>query len=97
MEEQAFSCLNCKRPVEASKAKMFDKVFVCETCYEMADRTYQRINMELKQLQMLAKEAIRVALVKGELHFAPAQLNTIPREQLLRGVLQVAAERSKQP
>ena len=95
MEESNLPCLNCHKPIEAGKAKIFDKVFVCSTCYEMAHRTYDRINWELKQLQTMAKEAIRVALVKGELHFSPAPFNEIPKEQLLRGLMQVAADKAK--
>lgn len=63
------SCMNCKKPTQPSSAKLFAEVFICETCYVLADRLDRKIEKELKQLQLLTRDKIREALVTGTFHY----------------------------
>lgn len=89
-------CLNCKAPVDPPKAKVFAGVFVCPTCYEVAERLEQRGTAELKALLTLQREAIRIALVEGRLHLSLADVSREPtKREVLQEVLRLAEQADK--
>jgi hypothetical protein len=97
-----FPCLNCKTEVSQEKAKVFAGVFVCPDCYTKAERLYNKCEGELKQLLLVLKEAIRVALVKGALQYNPASpLDEVPKDELLEMIVKLTekkdASSSEQP
>jgi hypothetical protein len=89
-------CLNCKKLTPESDAKVFAEVFVCSICYEMADRLFHRLEGELRRLLLLTKETIRVALVEGKLHFEHTQEREVPKDELLRMILQFSEKKDRE-
>ena len=63
-------CMNCKTEVAQAEAKFFAEVFLCPQCHSCAVHFYARMERELSYLLVVAKEAIRVALVTGKFSFS---------------------------
>lgn len=82
-------CMNCKKPVEQDQGKFFTQVYVCETCYTLAQRFHDKLERELKNLLLLSKEAIRVALVQGKFHLSEASLQDISKKEVLEEILRM--------
>lgn len=86
----ALTCVNCNQPVEQNDAKFFHGVFLCSTCFTMADRMYERARKELTGLLVMLKEGIRIALCDGRLHFAEKQAGEEPtKKEVLEAVLKL--------
>lgn len=86
-------CMNCKKPVEQDEGKFFGNVFVCQSCFAIAESYYNRLEMELKNLLVFAKDAVRVALIEGKFHLsdnAPAELS---KKELLEEILRMEQAR----
>lgn len=88
-------CLNCQTPTSEKDAKIFAEVFVCPTCYSTAERLFHRLEGELRRLLLLSKETIRNALVEGKLHLEYASEGDIPKEELLKMILQFAEKKEQ--
>lgn len=86
---EGLPCLNCKADVTPDKAKLFAGVFVCETCHAMAERMYKRSEKELRDLQTMLLEGIRIALVEGRLQFAEDQNQELPKEDVLKAIVEL--------
>lgn len=82
-------CMNCKSHVPEGEAKFFGQVFVCETCFTIASRFYERLQRELKQTLVVAKDAIRVALVQGKFHLSEAQRQGVSKKEVLEAILRM--------
>lgn len=85
--------MNCDKQVGPSEARLFASVFCCATCFELASRLYQRLENELKKLLVMSKETIRIALIKGELHYASGEPQDVPKEELLRMIVQMSEKK----
>lgn len=90
-------CVNCKAEVEPQDVKFFGKIFVCPTCYLIAERLYTRGESELKMLLLILHESIRGAIVQGQLQFSPQQLDDMKREDLLTHLQTMAREVHEPP
>lgn len=88
-------CMNCRKPTADEDGKVFAEVFVCSTCYTMAERMFHRLEGELRRLLLLSKETIRVALIEGKMNFENATEQEIPKEDLLKMIVQFS-ERKEQ-
>lgn len=86
------SCLSCKEDVSPDDAKVFSQVFLCPSCFTIAEQLYRRGEAELKMMLLVLKEAIRVAALKGELQFHFGSLEDLPKEDLLAHLAKLAAE-----
>lgn len=102
MENQQFNplasmpCMNCKTPVKQDDVRLFQGVFCCSKCHELATRAFQRLERELKYMLTLAGETIRLALVKGEFQLGPAdQPHEIPKSELMRKLIAHVEDREK--
>lgn len=88
-------CMNCKKPTAETDAKVFAEVFVCSTCYITAERLFHRLEGELKRLLFLSKEVIRVALLEGKLHFELTHERDIPKDELLKMIMQFSEKKER--
>ncbi len=93
MEMPGLPCMNCQKPTSTNDAKIFANVFVCSTCYMTAERLFARLEGELKHLLLLSKEVIRVALIEGKLHSPLAEEREIPKEELLKMIMQFSEKK----
>ena len=77
-------CLNCHKSVANGEAKTFLSVFVCSECHEYASHFRDSLMKQLKWLTVMADDAIREALTKGELHpGTPQQNQDVPKSELI--------------
>lgn len=92
-------CMNCNKPVPETDAKIFGGVFCCPACFTMAESLLVRLDAELRKLQLMTKEAIRVALVQGKLHYGTNDNQEVPKAELLKMIVQMAEKKdaSKAP
>lgn len=67
---EGLPCVNCRKAVSATAAKFFDGVFLCENCHAIAHRIEERLGNELKMMQLMLHEAIRVACCEQKLHLS---------------------------
>ena len=82
---ETLNCLNCK---EAPGTAEWGKVFVCQACKDFATRVFHRLQMQIKQLETLGFEAIRLSLIKGELRAGEYNEQAeVSKEDLLRSVV----------
>lgn len=80
--------MNCKKPVDPDSVKFFAQAFVCPTCYECAEHFYLKLEKELRYLLVVAKEAIRVALIEGHFHFnSPGE--GVSKKELLEEIVRL--------
>ena len=64
--------MNCHKLVAPDDAKLFAEVFICPDCYVQAEHFWLRLDKELRYLLVMAKEAIRIALIEGKFAFNEA-------------------------
>lgn len=86
------SCVNCNADVSSDEAKFFAQVFVCPTCYAIAERLHQKGEQELKMMLVMLKECIRLAIVKKELQFSVQNLEDMPRKDLFTELATLAQD-----
>lgn len=91
---EGLACMNCGKATPESDAKVFAEVFVCSTCFTMAERVFHRLEGELRRLLLVSKEAIRVALIQGKLHFELTEEKDIPKDELLRMIMQFSEKKN---
>lgn len=82
-------CLNCKAAVPQDEAKIFAEVFCCANCFSLAERTYGRLQEELRKLLLVSKESIRIALLEGKLHLGEASNKELSKEEVLREIVRL--------
>lgn len=87
-----FPCPNChetiKRPEDVrwfGHENNQAAVYCCPTCFEIANRFYNRAAAELKVLLDMLKESTRTALAEGRMSFPEAPT----KKELLESVLQL--------
>lgn len=93
MSEECMRCLNCGKEVRPTEAKLFAEVFLCPTCYVQADHFYLRLDHELKSLLVLAKDAIRVALLQGKFSFPENGSQEVSKREVLEAILTMEERR----
>lgn len=89
------TCMNCDVTVDPDEGKVFAQVFVCPTCYAMAERLYQRGEQELKSLLILQLEAIRLALVEKRFYFSPDKADEPSKADVLRAIVELEEKRAQ--
>jgi hypothetical protein len=89
------SCMNCKRLVEPSRAKLFAEVFVCEDCHTMAVHFWDKLDRELRYLLVMAKESIRLALLEGKFSFPEGGAQEVSKREVLQAILRMQEAREK--
>jgi hypothetical protein len=84
-------CLNCQKETDSSAAKIFAGCYVCPTCYEIAARMEARISGELKRMQTMLREAIRVSIVERRLVLGPndAASPDLSKKEVLEAIIQL--------
>ena len=81
-------CLNCQADVPGESALFFAGVFVCGDCHAIATRLLERGEQELRRMLTMQQEAIRIALINGQLRLGPAEvLEEIPKADLLKAIV----------
>jgi hypothetical protein len=84
-------CQNCHKDVAPEDAKIYSAVFVCPDCNTIALRFEERIMKELKSLQLIARESIRIALVKGELILGKANpVQDLSKKEVLESIIKMS-------
>lgn len=93
--DNALPCMNCKQPVAPEESKLFAEVYVCPDCYKMAVHFWLRLDKELRELQVMAKESIRVCLLEGKFNF-PESVDgqDIPKRDVLESILSMEESRA---
>lgn len=86
------ACVNCGADVESDEAKFYAQVFVCPTCYAIAEHLHQKGEQELKMMLVMLKECIRLAIVQKRLQFPPQHLEEMPRKDLFEELAKLAYE-----
>lgn len=86
-------CMNCHKEVEPGDAKIFAEVFCCPTCFTIAERTYKRLEGELRKMLVMSRETIRVALVEGKLHLPEGETQDVSKEDVLRMIVQMTEKK----
>lgn len=97
---QKLHCMNCDAEVDPDKAQIFAGVFCCPDCFLCATRLDERMARELDALKLMGREAIRISLANGKLHFGEQKVDDMNKTELLRAIVQIqeAEEaRRKQP
>jgi hypothetical protein len=84
--------VNCNKDVGSDEAKFFAQVFVCPTCYEIAERLFVKGEQELKMMLVMLKECIRLAIIKKELQFSVQNVEDMPRKDLFTELATLAQE-----
>lgn len=93
--DQGLPCMNCQQLVPEKDGKIFAQVFVCSVCYAVAESLHNKCEAELRRMQLLLKEAIRIALVEGKLKLGPATpLDDVPKEELLKMIVQLTENKN---
>jgi hypothetical protein len=85
-------CKNCGNPVGAD-GKLFAEVFVCPTCYAIAERVFERGAMLLRRISVLLRDTIRYALMNGKLDFSSASAEKVGDGDLLRRIVGLYTEK----
>lgn len=89
MADGDLHCMNCKKEVLAAEAKLFAQVFVCPDCFTQAEHFWLRLDMELRYLQTMAKESIRLALVEGKFSFPEGVASDISKRDVLQAIIEM--------
>ena len=87
------TCMNCQTVVRQADARVFAEVYVCPTCYAVAEQMYKRLEVELRRMLLMSKEAIRVALVQGKLHLPAGGLEEVSKEEVLKMIVQLSEKK----
>jgi hypothetical protein len=89
MDQNALDCLNCHNPVKPEEAKSFAGVFVCPSCFGIAEHVYSRGEAELRRMLLMYKETVRIALVKGELTLSSLEQKEPNKRDVMQAILQM--------
>lgn len=83
------TCMNCGSEVDPGEAQVFAGVFCCPGCYLSAKRLDERMTRELDALKVMGREAIRISLANGKLHFGAQKVEDMNKTELLRAIVQI--------
>lgn len=86
-KQTTLPCMNCTTPVSPEEAKIFAEVFVCPTCFKVAECLYNKGSADLRALLSMMKEAIRIALIEGRLQLSEQSLQDVSKTDLLRAIV----------
>jgi hypothetical protein len=89
-------CLSCKQEVPPADGKVFAEVFMCPSCFRIAERLLKSGDAELKMMLLVLKESIRVAALTQGLQYAEQYLGDMPKEDLVSHLAKMAAEVKRQ-
>jgi hypothetical protein len=91
-------CTNCRKEL-TDTGKIYAEVLVCGDCFFIASRFEERILKELKALQLVAREAIRIGLVQHQLAFGQADpMRDLSKKEVLEQMLKMMEMRdAKRP
>lgn len=92
-QRQGIPCMNCGKATPEGEAKLFAEVFVCETCFTMASRLYEKTEAELRGLLLVLKDRIREYLVQGKLHYSMNVQPPLSKRDLLQAIMMVEEQR----
>lgn len=87
MADENLPCMNCKKPVVQADAKLFAQVFVCPDCHMQAVHFWERLDRELRYLQTMAQESIRLALIEGKFSFPEGAAADVSKQEVLQAIL----------
>jgi hypothetical protein len=82
-------CMHCHKPVPDEDGRVFAEVFVCASCYTIAERLYHRLEAELRRLLAMSKETIRIGLIEGKLSFESAPAEEVSKAELLQMIVKM--------
>ena len=85
----SLACMNCKQETSTENARFFAEVFLCPSCYDKASHFYVRTERELRYLLVVAKEAIRIALVEGRFDLPEAPTGEPSKREVLQEILRI--------
>lgn len=95
MNPDTMNCMNCKSPVPPADAKLFAEVFLCPSCHTAAVHFWERLDRELRSLQVMARDAIRVSLLEGKFYFPEATGETsVSKRAVLESILAMEEARA---
>lgn len=95
MSNNAMNCMNCKASVEPADAKLFAEVYLCPSCYAQAVHFWTRLDTELRNLLVMARDAIRVSLLEGKFFFPEASGdNAVSKRAVLESILSMEEARA---
>jgi hypothetical protein len=94
-------CMNCHRPVDPAVAKFFGgsndlpsrpggqaSVFVCPECFDLVELFRNRARADLLDLLAMLEEALKQALVRGELRLGSnPPLRDLSKKEVLEQIL----------
>jgi len=89
--------MNCHASVSPDTAKFFGATFVCPSCYKLADALFRRGNKELKKLQALLHETIRIALTEGRLHLEDGEIENASLQKVMTTIVQLESKKPCRP
>jgi hypothetical protein len=84
-------CLNCQQQVQADAGKIFAGCYVCQTCFEIASRIEARLSEELRRMQLMLREAVRISIVERRLVLGPndAASRDLSKKEVLEAIIQL--------
>ncbi len=93
-------CTNCEAPVPPDQGKVIFEVFVCPTCFTIAEKLYRDCEQGIKRSLVLLKESIRHQLATRSLHLpekqeAPSHTEVLRRIVMLQEAYDVARNGSR--
>jgi len=88
-------CMNCGAPINDDGETVLS-VVVCSTCATLARRSLEQLEDQLKQLMVLAQEAVRISLIRGELGKDNGLRKRIPQASLMHAVQAILAGKGTQ-
>lgn len=88
-------CMNCKQPVATTDGKLFSEVFLCVSCHTQAKHFWEKLDKELRYLQVMAKESIRLALLEGKFNLPEGPSGTPSRRDVLEEALRMEESRER--
>lgn len=86
---KGLGCMNCGLEIDPSEAQVFAGVFCCPICFLNATRLDERMARELDALKLMGREAIRISLATGKLHFGEQKIEDMNKTELLRAIVQL--------
>lgn len=89
-------CLSCKEDVNPAEGKVFAEVFMCPTCFRIAERMFSTGEAELRMMLLVLKESIRVTALTEGLQHCIQYLDDMKKEDLISHLAKMAAEVKKQ-
>lgn len=89
---EGLPCVNCRKAVGQKDAKFFDGVFLCPNCEAIARRVEERLGNELRMMQTMLHESIRVACCEGRLHLSESvATKDVSKKEVLEAIVQLSA------